>query len=91
MDGISHDIYRFCGCQLTAQRRLVPQITPHEVRQIPGYCQALNSKGFQKEIIASKPRFARSNHAGQPHDVFLLPQVYCADCGGEGVGADLYF
>jgi hypothetical protein len=38
-----------------APNHSAPQITPHEVRQIPGYCKTLKTQGFQKEIKASKP------------------------------------
>jgi len=33
----------------------MPQIALHEVRQISGYCWALKTQGYQKEITASKP------------------------------------
>jgi hypothetical protein len=38
-----------------APNRSVPQITPHEVQQMSGYCKTLKTQGFQKEITASKP------------------------------------
>jgi hypothetical protein len=38
-----------------AQSRSVPQITPHEVRQIPGRCRVLKTQDYQKENVACEP------------------------------------